>query len=63
MKLLFVHDARKPEISNEKIGVVFGRAEQQILRLQVAVNNAVVMQICDSGESGANKVGGVGLVV
>lgn len=63
MELLFVHDTRQAKVCNQQISVVFGRAEQQILGLQIAVYNAVVVKIRDSGQRRSYEVCCVRLVV
>jgi hypothetical protein len=63
VKLLLVHYARKSKISDKQIGVVLWCAEEQVLGLQVAMHDAVVVQIGDSGEGSPDEVGSIGLVV
>jgi hypothetical protein len=63
MKLLFVHDPRQPKIRNQQIGIVFGRPEEKILGLEIAVHDTVVVEICDGGEGRADQVCSVRLVV
>lgn len=63
VELLLVHDPGQPEIRNQKVCIVFRGAEQQVLRLQITVNDPVVMKIGHGREDGANEVCGVGLVV
>lgn len=48
MELLFVHDAAETEVGNKKVGIIFGRAEEQVFGFEIAVNYAVVVQVCDS---------------
>lgn len=48
MELLFVHDAAETEVGDKQVGIVFRRAEEQVLGLEIAVNYAVVVQVCDS---------------
>ena len=48
MELFFVHDAAETEVGDEKVGIIFGRAEEQVLGLEVAVYYAVVVQVRDS---------------
>ena len=43
MELLFVHDAAEAKVGNEKISVVFGCTEEQVLGLEIAVYYAVVV--------------------
>lgn len=59
----FVHDPREAEVGYEEVGVVFGCSEQEVLRFEVAVDDAVVMEVGDSGEGCADEVCGVGFVV
>ena len=63
VKLLLVHDARQAKVSDQQVGVIFGRAEQQILGLQVSMDNAVVVEIGNSGQGRADKVCSIRLVV
>lgn len=63
VELLLVHDAREAKVGNEQVGVVLGRAEEQVLGLEVAVDDAVVVQVGDGRERRADEVGGVGFVV
>jgi len=63
MELLLVHDAGEAKISDEQISVVLRSTEQQILGLEIAMHNTVVVQIGDGGEGGSNQVGGIRLVV
>jgi hypothetical protein len=63
VKLLLVHDAREPKISNQQIGVVLWCSEQQVLWLQISVHNSVVMKICDCRQRSPNQIAGVGFVV
>jgi hypothetical protein len=48
VELLFVHDAAETEVGDKKVGIIFRCAEQQVLGLEVAVYDAVVVQVCDS---------------
>ena len=48
VELFFVHDAAETEVGDKKVGIVFGRTEEQVLGLEVAVYYAVVVQVCDS---------------
>jgi len=41
--LLFVHDAAEAEVGDQQVGVVFRCAEQQVLRLEIAVYYSVVV--------------------
>jgi hypothetical protein len=61
--LLFVHDAAEAEVGDEQVGVVFGGAEEEVLGLEVAVYNAVVVEVCNGREGCADQVRGVGLEV
>jgi hypothetical protein len=49
MELLLVHDATQPEICNKQICIVFWCSEEQVLRLKVTVDDAVIVQVCDGG--------------
>lgn len=48
MELFFVHDAAETEVGDKKVGIIFRCAEEQVLRLEIAVYYAVVVQVCDS---------------
>jgi hypothetical protein len=63
MELLLIHNSRQPEIGNQEISVVLRGPEEQILGFQIAMDDTVVVKICDSGESGADQIGSIGFVV
>lgn len=63
VEVLVVHDAAEAEIGDEQVGVVFGGAEEQVLGLEVAVHDAVGVEVGDGGEGGQDQGGGVGFVV
>jgi hypothetical protein len=63
MELLFVHDAAEAEVGDQQVCVVFGRAEEEVLGLEVAVDDAVVVEVCDGREGCADQVCGIGLEV
>ena len=63
VELFLVHYARKTKVGNEKVGVVFGSSEQEIFGFEISVDDAVVVEICDCGESRADKVGSIRFVV
>jgi hypothetical protein len=63
MELLFIHNSRQSEVGNQQISVVFWGSEQQILRLQVSMHDAVVMKVCDSRKCGADKIASIRFVV
>ena len=63
VELLLIHNARQSKVGNQQIGIVFWCSEQQILRLQVSMHDAVVVEVCDSRECGTDKVASVGFVV
>ena len=63
MELLLVHDSRQPKVGDKQICVVLGCSEEQVLRLQVAMDDTMVVEIGDCGERGSNEVGGIGFVV
>lgn len=63
VKGLIIHYSRQAKISNQEIGVVFWRAEKEILGFQVTMNYAVVVEIGYSRQSGAYEVCSVGLVI
>lgn len=63
VKLLLVHDSGKAKVGDEKIGIVLGGAKQQVLGLEIAVNDAVIMQVCHGGQGGPDEVCSIRLVV
>lgn len=63
MELLLVHDAGEAEVGNQEVCVVLGGAEKEVFGFEVAVHNAMVMQVSDGGEDSADEIGGVGFVV
>ena len=63
MKGFFVHDPRQAKVGYEEVRIVFGCSEEEVFGLQVAVDNAMVVKVGDSGEGCADEVRGVGFVV
>ena len=63
MKRLLIHNPRQPKIRNQQIRVILRRPEQQVLGLEVAVYDAMVVEVGNGRESGADEVGGVGFVI
>lgn len=63
VELLLVHDARQAKIGNHEICIVFGGAEQQVLGFEIAMHNAVVVEVCDGRQSGTDEVCSIALVV
>lgn len=63
VKLLLVHDAGQTEIRNQEICIVLRGAEEEVLGLEVAVDDSVVVEVGYGGEDGSDEVRGVGLVV
>ena len=63
MELLFIHDSRQSKVGNEEVRIVLRRSEQQVLRLQVSVDNAVVVKVCDCRQRGSDQIASVGLIV
>lgn len=63
VELLFVHDAAEAEVGDQQVGVVFWRAEEEVFGFEVAVHDAVIVQVGDGGEGGADQVRGVGFEV
>lgn len=63
VELLFVHYPGQAEICYQQICVVLGRTEEQILRLQVPVNDAMVVKICHCRQRGSDQVCCVALEV
>jgi len=56
VELLFIHNAGESKVGDEKIGIVLWVAEEQVLGLEIAMDNAMVMQVGDGGENGAHQV-------
>ena len=63
MKGFIVHNSREAEISNKQVSIILRGAEKEVLGFQVAVDDAVVVEVGYSGESGANQVCRVRLVI
>lgn len=63
MKLFLVHYSRQAKVCYQKIGVVFRGSEQEILRFEITVYNAMIVKVCDRGKSCTNEVGSVRLVI
>lgn len=62
--LLAVNDAREPEIREHNLGVVFvGGREQDVFRLEVKVQDVVVVERVDGAHELAHDLGGVALAV
>ena len=54
VKSLFVHDSREAKIGDEEVSVVFRGAEEEILGFEITMNDAMVVEVSDSGEGGAD---------
>lgn len=63
VKGLIVHYSRQAKIGNQEISIVLWRAEKEVLRFQVTVNDAVVVKVGYSREGSAYEICSVGLVV
>ena len=63
MESFLIHDPGETEICNQEVGIVFGSAEQQVLRLQIAVDDSVVVEVGNRGESCSYQIRCIGLVV
>ncbi len=63
MELFFVHNPRETEIGNEEVGVVLRGPEQEVLWLEVAVDDTVIVEVGYSRESCSDQVGGIGFVI
>lgn len=63
MELLLIHDSGESKVCNQQVRVVLWCSEQQILGLEIAVYNAVVMEVCNRGKCSPHQVGGIGFVV
>jgi hypothetical protein len=63
VELFLVHDTRQSKVGDQQISIVLWRPEEQVLRLQIAMYDAVVVEIRDGRESGSNEVRSVGFVV
>lgn len=63
MELLLVHDPAEAEIRNQEIRVIFRRAEEEVFRFQVAMDNSVVMEVGNGRQGGSDQLGCVGFKV
>ena len=63
VELLLVHDSRQAEVGYQEVCVVFWSAEEEVFGFEVAVDDAVVVEVGYSREGGPNEVGSVGFVV
>lgn len=63
VKLLLVHDPGQSEICDQQVGVIFWCSEEEVLGLEIAMYDAMIMEIGYSGKRGTDKVGGIGFVV
>jgi hypothetical protein len=63
VELLFIHNSRQPKVGNQQIGIVFWCSEQEVLRLQVSMYDAVVVKVCDSRKRGTDEITSVRFVI
>lgn len=49
VELLFVHDSGQTKVGNEEICIILWGSKQEVFRLQVSMDDAVVVEVCDSG--------------
>jgi hypothetical protein len=63
VELLLIHNSGETKIRNQQVCVILWCSEEQVFGLEIAMYNAVIVEICDGGESRSNEIGGVGLVV
>jgi hypothetical protein len=63
VELLLIHNSRQSEIRNQQIRVVLRCSEKKVLGLQISMYDAVVVEVCDSGQGCTHEVGRVGLVI
>ena len=63
VELLLVHYSGETKVGYQEVGVIFWGAEEEVLRLEVAVDDAVVVEICDCGEGCTDQICSVGFVV
>lgn len=63
VELLLIHNTREAKVGNQQVGVILGGPEQQILGLEVAVYDAVVMEVRNGGQRRPDQVSRIALVV
>lgn len=63
MKLFLIHNPTEAEIRNQQIRVILRGSEKQVLGFEIPVHDAVVVEVSDCAEGGADEVCGVGFVV
>ena len=63
MKRFLIHNPTQSKVGDQQIGVILGCPEKQIFRLQVSMDDAMVVQVCYSAEGGSDQVCGIGFVV
>lgn len=63
MERFFVHDPRQPKVSNQQVGIIFRCPKQEIFRLEIAMHNAMVVQVCYGRQGGADQLGRIRLKV
>jgi hypothetical protein len=63
MELLLIHDSTEPKVRNQQVCIIFWCAKKKVLGFQVAMHNAMVVEICNCGENGADKVCSIGFKV
>ena len=63
MESFLIHNSRKPKVCDQEICIIFGCSKEEIFGLEITVDDAVVVEVSDGGEGGADEFGGVGFVV
>lgn len=63
MELFLVHYPRQSKVRNQQVRIIFGRAEQEVLRLQISVDNSMVVEVCNGRKGCANEVSGIRFIV
>lgn len=58
-----VHDSRQTKIGDKEVGVVFRGPEQKVLRFQISMHDAMIVEIRNSGECRPDELGRVRFVV
>lgn len=59
MKLFLIHDPRQSKVGYQKIRVVFWGSEQEVLRLQISMDDTMVVKVCDGREGRSNEFCGI----
>jgi hypothetical protein len=59
MELLFVHYPGKTKVCYQEICIVFGSPEQEILRFEVTMDDAMIVEIGNGREGRTDEIGGI----